>query len=92
MTNKARLKQLHKQIQEPVIEHRTEKQNRKEKEIEANIPRGERANFLKATITLPPEILAALRDVGMKRKSEGQKDTDVSSLIREAVTEWLKKQ
>lgn len=91
MTKKARISAMNKQLHNPAKEHKTEK-HVQEKEIEANVPRGERANFLKATITLPPEILAALRDVGMKRKSEGQKDTDVSSLIREAVTEWLKKQ
>jgi hypothetical protein len=91
MTKKARISKMNKQLHNQSKEHKTEKEL-SAKEIEANVPRGERANFLKATITLPPDLLAALRDVGMKRKSEGQKDTDVSSLIRESVAEWLKKQ
>lgn len=52
-------------------------------------PRGERADFLKITMTIPGELLAELRALGMKRKLAGQKDTDTSALVREALIEFL---
>jgi hypothetical protein len=54
-------------------------------------PRGERSNFLKITMTIPGELLADLRALGMKRKLAGQKDTDTSALVREALIEFLEK-
>lgn len=53
--------------------------------------RGERGGFYKVTITLPPDMLAALKKLGIERKLKGMKDTDVSSLIREAVSALLSK-
>ena len=94
--SKARLQQLNKQLtkeQKPTAKTETKAKPRtEEKSIEANIPRGERSSFLKVTITMPAELLSALREEGMRRKAEGLRDTDVSSLIRESVTQWLKKQ
>lgn len=58
---------------------------------EGHIPRGERADFLKITLTIPAEMLTELRALGMKRKAAKQKDTDSSALIREALTDFLKK-
>ena len=55
------------------------------------VPRGQRADFLRIVVTLPAELLGELRVLGMKRKANKQKDTDASSLIREAVTEFLAK-
>ena len=57
--------------------------------IDPNPPRGERGNFFKMTLTLPPEMVGALRDLGLRRRVEGQKDTSLSALIREAVAELL---
>lgn len=59
--------------------------------IEANLPRGERAAFLKISITLPAQMLSALRVIGMQMKEAGEKDSDTSSLIRQAVAEFLNK-
>lgn len=56
-----------------------------------HLPRGERADFLKITMTIPGELLSELRALGMKRKILGQKDTDTSALIREALIEFLEK-
>lgn len=64
------------------------KKNNLEK-IEANVPRGERTNFHKLTITMSHEMLSAIRSIGLKRKSEGRKDTDTSSLIREALSSFI---
>jgi hypothetical protein len=55
------------------------------------IPRGQRADFLKTTITISAEMLTELRALGMRRKSAKQLDTDTSALIREALTDFLKK-
>ena len=58
-------------------------------ETKANPIRGERGDFLKVTITLPPDMLADLNRLGIERKLDGMRDTDVSSLIREALTTFL---
>lgn len=81
---KARISQLNKELKK---EERTTEP--KPSNIEANAPRGERSNFLKVTITLPIEMLEALRNIGMEKKRRGEKDSDVSSLIREAVAAAL---
>lgn len=94
MSKKARISELHSQLTSQQTKELKQKQTKfklEETNLEANIPRGERANFLKVTITLPPEMLNALRIEGTRRKAEGQKDTDVSSLIREAVADMLHK-
>ena len=56
------------------------------------IPRGERADFLKITVTLPSDLLAELKSLGIQRKAAKMKDTDTSSLIREAIIEFLNKE
>ncbi len=61
------------------------------KEQENYIPRGQRADFLKTTITISAEMLTDLRALGMRRKAAKQKDTDTSALIREALTDFLRK-
>ena len=59
--------------------------------LEANPERGHRGDFLKITVTMPAAMLGDLKSLGMERRGQGQKDTDVSSLIREAVTILLSK-
>jgi len=61
------------------------------KEREGHIPRGERGDFLKTTITISAEMYTELRMLGLKRKAAKQKDTDTSALIREALTDFLNK-
>ena len=51
--------------------------------LTVNPERGERGGFLKVTITLPTDLLIALRTEGTKRRGEGQQNTSVSELIRE---------
>ncbi len=60
--------------------------------IEENPLRGERSSFVKATITLPPDMEAAIRMIGIERKISKQSNYSVSELIREAVSFWLKHQ
>jgi hypothetical protein len=77
-----------------IAKQKGNKKEPKEKKVPkqgpGNIPRGERSNFLKITVTMPSEQLAALRELGMERKSRGERDTDVSSLLREAASLLLK--
>jgi len=91
MSKKAKLSQLHKELQEkPKVESKTKKQ--KIVSSKANPNRGERGGFLKVTITLPPNTLADLKRLGIERKLQGQKDTDVSSLIRESLKIFFESQ
>ena len=60
--------------------------------LDANPERGHRGNFLKITITMPAEMLGDLKTLGLRRRERGLKDTDVSSLVREAVAELLQKE
>lgn len=96
MTKKALLSQMHKQLDE--VKEKPEKKAKPsahKKEVKASItphiPRGERADFLKITLTIPAEMLTELRSLGMRRKADKQKDTDTSALIREALADFLNK-
>jgi hypothetical protein len=88
MSTKSRITELNKDIN---VKKQKIPRSKAEKPIEANIPRGQRADFLKITSTMPGDMLVALKTIGMKRKAEGQKDCDTSALIREALLEWINK-
>lgn len=51
--------------------------------------RGERGDFLKLTITMPPELVLKLKQHGAERRILGEKNCDTSSLIRSAVKKYL---
>ena len=85
MAKKASLKQLHKQLGQSDKPAKAAQKT----SGEASPPRGDRGDFLKITITLPPETLQTLRDIGMARRCEGRRDTDVSSLIRESLATFI---
>ena len=87
MSKKAKLSQLHKELLDnPKVK------SKKTKSSSVNPIRGERGNFLKVTITLPPSTLGELKRLGIDRKLRGEKDTDVSSLIRESLKTFLELQ
>lgn len=91
MSKKAKLSQLHKKLLgDPRAEAKCSRQ--KNKTFGANPERGQRGDFLKVTITLPPAMLADLKRLGIERKLKGQKDFDVSSLIRESLKIFLESQ
>ena len=60
--------------------------------FEANPQRGHRGDFLKITVTMPARMLGDLKSLGLRRRERGQKDTDISSLVREAVSDLLRKE
>jgi metal-responsive CopG/Arc/MetJ family transcriptional regulator len=55
-------------------------------------PRGERSDFLKITITIPGDLLMELKTLGTQRRVDGEKDSDTSALIREAIKDYLNRQ
>ena len=57
-----------------------------------NPERGLRGDFLKITVTIPAKMLGDLKIFGLRRRAKGRKDTDISSLIREAVADLLQKE
>lgn len=65
--------------------------DKKPKKIIPNPERGNRGDFEKLTITMPPDMVEALELIRRQRKRAKEKDTDISSLIREAVVYWLEK-
>ena len=65
---------------------------RKADALEANPERGHRGDFLKITVTMPAKMLGDLKTFGLRRRARGEKDTDISSLVREAVSVLLQKE
>ena len=59
---------------------------------EPNPERGLRGEFLKITVTTPGKMLGDLKILGLHRRANGQKDKDLSSLIREAVADLMLKE
>jgi hypothetical protein len=58
--------------------------------LKANPERGHRGDFLKITITMPARMLGDLKTLGLRRRARGEKDTDISSLVRVAVSVLLR--
>ena len=55
----------------------------------ANPPHGEKSNFRKVTITLPPSAYEKLIHESARRKIAGEPNQLLSALLREAVTHYL---
>jgi hypothetical protein len=58
--------------------------------IEPNPPHGEKGEFRKITITLPPAAYELLLRETTRRKLADEKDHLVSSVVREAILSYLK--
>lgn len=54
-----------------------------------NPPHGEKGNFRKVTITLPPAAYERLIQESARRKIAGEPNQLLSALLREAVTHYL---
>lgn len=101
--SKIRLNALNEQLQDtkpeepskkPIAKKETKKKTtppKKKKAVEIQIPRGERGDFLKTSITISAQLLSDVRALGMRRKANKEKDTDFSALVREALTDLLNK-
>lgn len=53
------------------------------------IPRGQRTDFIKTGISLPPEMMYEMKQLGLNLRKKGVSDTDFSSLAREAIRQYL---
>jgi hypothetical protein len=97
MSKKAQLSQMHKDLgdlkgkEAPKAKKKPSLKKEEKASLEAHIPRGERQDFLRITLTIPGNLLTELRMLGVKRKAAKMKDTDTSSLIREALVVFLNK-
>jgi hypothetical protein len=59
--------------------------------LEANAPRGEKGDFRKLSVTLPPEVYQRLVQESARRKIAGEANQLLSGLVREAIIEYLKR-
>lgn len=59
---------------------------------DVNPPHGERGDFRKVTVTLPPAAYERLVQESAKRKIAGNVNHALSAIVREAVAGYLNKQ
>ena len=59
--------------------------------IDPNPRYGEKGDFRKITVTLPPEIYQRLVQESARRKIAGEPNQMLSAMLREAVSRYLEK-
>jgi hypothetical protein len=59
--------------------------------LDPNPPRGEKSDFRKLSVTLPPEAYEKLVQESARRKIAGQPNQLLSAVVREAIVEYLKR-
>ena len=64
-------------------------QARSRSKLVANPPHGAKGDFVRCTITLPPEVYKILNDEAGRRKIAKEPNPQISAIIREAVVEKL---
>lgn len=55
----------------------------------ANPPHGEKGDFLKVTVTLPPDVYKLLADEAQRRKINKEPNPQISAILREAAVQYL---
>jgi transcriptional regulator of met regulon len=58
--------------------------------MEANPPHGEKSDFVRTTITLPPSVYELIAKEATRRKMSHEPNPVVSAIVREAVVAYLK--
>jgi len=56
----------------------------------ANAPHGEKGDYVKVTVTLPPEVYELLANEATRRKIHKEANPQLSAVIREAVVAFLR--
>jgi len=56
----------------------------------ANAPHGEKSDYVKVTVTLPPEVYELLATEATRRKMHKEANPQLSAVIREAVVAFLR--
>lgn len=64
-------------------------QVRSRSKLVANPEHGEKGDFVKCTITLPPGVYEILLKEATRRKLAKEKNAQISAIVREAVVEKL---
>jgi len=59
--------------------------------LDPNPPRGEKSDFRKVSVTLPPEAYEKLVQESARRKIASEPNQLLSALVREAIIEYLKR-
>jgi hypothetical protein len=57
--------------------------------LEANLPHGEKGDFIKVTVTLPPEVYQLIMAEAVKRKMQKKRNPQLSAILREAAVAYL---
>ena len=60
-------------------------------QVDPNPPRGEKSDFRKVSVTIPPEAYERLVRESARRKIAGEPNQLLSALVREAVIEYLER-
>ena len=92
MTGKARLTELATRISEKRISesHKEVKPNIGiTAKLEANPSHGEKGDFIKLTITMPPAVYELIAKEAARRKMAKERDPNISAIIREASVQYL---
>lgn len=84
MTNKARLSSLSSKLNAP-----TKPAAKKAEGLTANPPHGEKGDFIKLTVTLPPDVYKLIMDEVTRRKMNKEANPAISAVLREAVVKHL---
>lgn len=50
---------------------------------------GAKSHFMKVTITLPPDWIEKIHNFRFKKKLDGEKHTDTSSILRTVIGDWI---
>jgi hypothetical protein len=58
---------------------------------EPNPPHGEKGDFIKVTVTLPPAVYQLIMAEVVQRKMRKERNPQLSAVIREAVVQYLER-
>jgi transcriptional regulator of met regulon len=60
-------------------------------DLEANPPHGQKNDFVRVTVTLPPTVYELIAKEATRRKIEKERNPVISAIIREAAVAYLEK-
>ena len=86
MSKRMRLTSLSKRLSEKQKDAETTNPSA---ELVANPPHGEKGDFVKVTVTLPPDVYKLIMDEATRRKMSREPNPQLSAVIREAVVAYL---
>lgn len=91
MSGKARLTDLATKLRQTEKAQKRLSEKRKSPPP-VNAPHGEKGDYVKVSVTLTPELFAAVNAERGRRKVAKERDSQVSAIIREALAAFLRGQ